>query len=73
MDRLTTDKRKLFARENPTIMSMNKEELRGHYNQIFDRLQAYENTGLVPEEVEELKKRYFEVVVERDRLKGGKR
>lgn len=37
---------------------------------LFDRLAEYEDTGLTPEEVEELKKRYFEVVVERDRLKG---
>ena len=50
MQRLTTDKRKIFARENPTLMSMNKDELRRHYNEIFDRLQAYE--------VEEEKKIY---------------
>lgn len=41
-ERLTTDKRKIFARESPTIMSMNKDELRKHYNEIFDRLQEYE-------------------------------
>lgn len=40
--RLTTERRKIFARENPTIMSMTKEELRQHYNEIFDRLQEYE-------------------------------
>lgn len=41
-DRLTTDKRKIFARECPTLMSMNKDELRMLYNEIFDRLQEYE-------------------------------
>lgn len=41
-DRLTTDKTKIFARENPTLMSMTKSELRNHYNEIFDRLQEYE-------------------------------
>ena len=41
-ERLTTDKQKIFARENPTIMSMTKETLRRHYNEIFDRLQEYE-------------------------------
>lgn len=41
-DRLTTDKTKIFARESLTIMSMNKDELRRHYNEIFDRLQEYE-------------------------------
>lgn len=41
-ERLTTDKRKIFARESLTIMSMNKDELRKHYNEIFDRLQEYE-------------------------------
>lgn len=41
-ERLTTDKQKIFARENPTIMSMTKEALRRHYNEIFDRLQEYE-------------------------------
>ena len=41
-ERLTTDKTKIFARENPTLMSMNKDELRKHYNEIFDRLQEYE-------------------------------
>lgn len=41
-DRLTTDKRKIFARESLTLMSMNKDELRQHYNEIFDRLQEYE-------------------------------
>ena len=41
-DRLTTDKTKIFARESITIMSMTKDELRRHYNEIFDRLQEYE-------------------------------
>lgn len=41
-ERLTTDKTKIFARENPTLMSMSKSELRNHYNEIFDRLQEYE-------------------------------
>ena len=41
-DRLTTDKRKIFARECPTLMSMTKDELRRLYNEIFDRLQEYE-------------------------------
>lgn len=41
-DRLTTDKRKIFARECPTLMSMTKDELRMLYNEIFDRLQEYE-------------------------------
>lgn len=42
-ERLTTEKRKIFARENITIMSMTKDELRQHYNEIFDRLQEYES------------------------------
>ncbi len=41
-ERLTTDRRKIFARESLTIMSMNKDELRRHYNEIFDSLQEYE-------------------------------
>lgn len=41
-ERLTTEKTKIFARENPTLMSMTKGELRRHYNEIFDRLQEYE-------------------------------
>lgn len=41
-ERLTTERRKIFARESLTLMSMNKEELRRHYNEIFDRLQEYE-------------------------------
>ena len=41
-ERLTTERRKIFARENLTLMSMPKEELRRHYNEIFDRLQEYE-------------------------------
>lgn len=41
-ERLTTERRKIFARENLTLMSMTKEELRQHYNEIFDRLQEYE-------------------------------
>ncbi len=41
-DRLTTDKRKIFARECPTLMSVTKDELRKLYNEIFDRLQEYE-------------------------------
>lgn len=41
-DRLTTDKTKIFARENPTPMSVTKTELRMLYNEIFDRLQEYE-------------------------------
>lgn len=41
-ERLTTERRKIFARESLTIMSMTKEELRQHYNEIFDRLQEYE-------------------------------
>lgn len=41
-ERLTTDRRKIFARESLTLMSMNKDELRQHYNEVFDRLQEYE-------------------------------
>lgn len=41
-ERLTTERRKIFARESLTLMSMTKEELRQHYNEIFDRLQEYE-------------------------------
>ena len=41
-ERLTTERRKIFARESLTLMSMPKEELRRHYNEIFDRLQEYE-------------------------------
>ena len=41
-ERLTTDKRKIFARESLTLNSMTKDELRKHYNEIFDRLQEYE-------------------------------
>lgn len=41
-DRLTTDKTKIFARENPTLMSITKDELRKLYNEVFDRLQEYE-------------------------------
>ena len=41
-DRLTTDKTKIFARENPALMSITKDELRKLYNEIFDRLQEYE-------------------------------
>ena len=41
-ERLTTGRTKIFARENPTLMSMTKNELRQHYNEIFDRLQEYE-------------------------------
>ena len=41
-ERLTTERRKIFARESLTLMSMPKEELRQHYNEIFDRLQEYE-------------------------------
>ena len=40
--RLTTDKTKIFARENITLMSVTKDELRKLYNEIFDRLQEYE-------------------------------
>lgn len=40
--RLTTDKKKIFVRENPTLMSITKDELRKLYNEIFDRLQEYE-------------------------------
>lgn len=41
-DRLTTDKTKIFARENITLMSVTKSELRRLYNEIFDRLKEYE-------------------------------
>ncbi len=41
-ERLTTDKTKIFIRENPTLMSVSKSDLRNHYNEIFDRLQEYE-------------------------------
>ena len=41
-ERLTTERRKIFARESLTLMSMPKDELRRHYNEIFDRLQEYE-------------------------------
>ncbi len=41
-DRLTTDKTKIFARENPLLMSITKDELRKLYNEVFDRLQEYE-------------------------------
>lgn len=41
-ERLTTERRKIFARESLTLMSMTKDELRQHYNEIFDRLQEYE-------------------------------
>ena len=41
-DRLTIDKTKIFARENITLMSVTKDELRKLYNEIFDRLQEYE-------------------------------
>ena len=41
-ERLTTERAKTFARESITLNSMNKEELRRHYNEIFDRLQEYE-------------------------------
>jgi len=41
-DRLTTDKTKIFVRECPTLMSVTKDEVRRHYNEIFDRLQEYE-------------------------------
>ena len=41
-ERLTTDKTKIFVRECPTLMSVTKDELRRHYNEIFDRLQEYE-------------------------------
>lgn len=41
-ERLTTNKQKIFARECPTLMSMTKDVLRKHYNEIFDRLQEYE-------------------------------
>ena len=41
-ERLTTERRKIFARESLTLMSMTKEELRQHYSEIFDRLQEYE-------------------------------
>lgn len=41
-ERLTTESRKIYARESLTIMSMTKDELRHHYNEIFDRLQEYE-------------------------------
>ena len=41
-DRLTIDKTKIFVRENPTLMSITKDELRKLYNEVFDRLQEYE-------------------------------
>lgn len=41
-DRLTTDTKKIFVRECPTLMSVTKDELRKLYNEIFDRLQEYE-------------------------------
>ena len=41
-ERLTTNKTKIFARENPTLMSITKAELRNLYNEVFDRLQEYE-------------------------------
>ena len=41
-ERLTTERRKIFIRESPTLLTMSKEELRQHYNEIFDRLQEYE-------------------------------
>ncbi len=42
MERLTTDARKIFARESIILNSMTKGELRQHYREIFDRLQKYE-------------------------------
>lgn len=54
-ERLTTERRKIFARESLTLMSITKDELRQHYNEIFDRLQEYEvaeenNQIIVPPE-----------------------
>ncbi len=40
--RLTTDKKKIFVRKCPTIMSVTKAELHKLYIEIFDRLQEYE-------------------------------
>jgi len=40
--RLTTDRKKIFVRECPTIMSVTKAELHKLYIEIFDRLQEYE-------------------------------
>ncbi len=42
MERLTTNARKIFARESFTLNSMTKNELHQHYNEIFDQLQRYE-------------------------------
>lgn len=42
MNRLTTDGRKIHARESITLNGMTKDELRQHYIEIFDRLQEYE-------------------------------
>lgn len=42
MNRLTTDGRKIHARESITLNGMTKDELRQHYIEIFDRLQKYE-------------------------------
>ncbi len=42
MERLTSDYTKVFIREAATLMSVSKDTLRQHYNQLFDRLQPYE-------------------------------
>lgn len=49
MEKLTEEKRKLFARNNITIMSMTKNELRQHFIEVFDKLKKYED-GELPEE-----------------------
>lgn len=43
MKRLTTDRTKIFARESVTLNSISKKELRKLYNEVFDRLQVYED------------------------------
>lgn len=42
MKTLTSEHRKIHARESITLNGMTKDELRQHYIEIFDRLRAYE-------------------------------
>ena len=42
MKKLTSEHRKIYARELITLNGMTKDELRRHYIEIFDRLREYE-------------------------------
>ena len=42
MKTLTSEHRKIHARESITLNGMTKDELRQHYIEIFDRLREYE-------------------------------